>query len=100
MTKNFMSSEESEEEELENREKRQILIVKPILWRSPKVDRIFSNGQPFGKIKNVHRLNSKLVKELLEDIQLEPNQLAIHQTFKDLWQHEHLFIYLYKHYFL
>ena len=45
-----MSSEESGEE-LEDGEKRQILIVNPILWRSPKGDRFVSNGQPFGKIK-------------------------------------------------
>ena len=50
MTKNFMSSEESREE-LEDGEKRLILIVKPILWRSPKVDRSVSNGQPFRKIQ-------------------------------------------------
>ena len=29
----------------------------------------------------------------MEDIQLEPNQPAIHHTFVDLWQHEHLFIH-------
>ena len=50
MTKDFMSSEESREE-LDDGEKRQILIVNPILWKSPKVDRFVSNGQLFGKIK-------------------------------------------------
>ena len=50
MTKDFMSSEESGEE-LEDGEKQKILIIKPILCKSPKVDRFVSNGQPFGIIK-------------------------------------------------
>ena len=56
-----MSSEESREE-LEDGEKRLILIAKPILWRSPKVDRFVSNGQPFGKIKKYTGQTANLSK--------------------------------------
>lgn len=39
--KEFMSSEESGEEEIGNGEKRQVLQIKPLRWRAPKVDRFF-----------------------------------------------------------
>ena len=88
-----MSSEETGEEELEDGEKWQLLIVKPILWRSLKLTAFCFGLTAVLKNQKVHKLNSKLVKELLEDIQLEPNQPAIHPTFMDLWRHEHVFIH-------
>lgn len=39
--KEFMSSEESGEEEIANGEKRQVLKIKPMHWRAAKVDRFF-----------------------------------------------------------
>ena len=39
--KEFMSSEESGEEEIANGEKRQVLKIKPLRWRAAKVDRFF-----------------------------------------------------------
>ena len=41
MTKDFMSSEESGEEELDDGEKRQVLLIKPLRWRAVKVNRFF-----------------------------------------------------------
>ena len=42
MTKDFISSEDSDEEEDTNGEQRQVIVVKPLQWRSPKVDRFFN----------------------------------------------------------
>ena len=50
MTKDFMSSEESGEEELDDGEKRQVLLVKPLHWRALKVNRFSEDGQQDGKI--------------------------------------------------
>ena len=41
VVKEFISSEESGEEDLENGGKRQVLLVKPLPWRSAKVSRFF-----------------------------------------------------------
>ena len=41
MTKDFMSSEESGEEELDDGVKRQVLLVKLLRWRALKVNRFF-----------------------------------------------------------
>lgn len=40
--KEFISSEESGEEEIANGEKRQVMLVKPLPWRSARVVRFFS----------------------------------------------------------
>lgn len=42
VVKEFISSEESGEEDLENGWKQQVLLVKPLPWRSAKVSRFFS----------------------------------------------------------
>lgn len=39
--KEFMSSEESGEEDLGNSEKRQVMLIKTLPWRAPKLDRFF-----------------------------------------------------------
>lgn len=40
IVKEFISSEESGEEEIDE-EKRQVLMIKPLRWRAPKIDRFF-----------------------------------------------------------
>lgn len=42
VVKEFISSEESGEEDVVNGEKRQVMLVKPLPWRSAKVDRFFN----------------------------------------------------------
>ena len=42
VVREFISSEESGEEDIGNGEKRQVLLVKPLPWRSAKVDRFFN----------------------------------------------------------
>ena len=41
VNKKFMSSEESGEEEIGNGERRQVIQIKPLRWRAPKVNRFF-----------------------------------------------------------
>lgn len=41
MIKAFISSEESGEETTETREKRAVLMIKPLPWRASRVDRFF-----------------------------------------------------------
>ena len=42
VVKEFISSEESGEEDISNGEKCQVILVKPLPWRAPKVDRSFT----------------------------------------------------------
>ena len=42
VVKEFISSEESGEEDISNGEKRQVILVKPLPWRAAKVDRFFT----------------------------------------------------------
>ena len=42
VVKEFISSEESGDEDIGNGEKRQVMLVKPLPWRSAKVDRFFN----------------------------------------------------------
>ena len=65
MTKGFISSEESGEEALKDGEKRQILIVKQILWRSPKINCFF------------FRVNSRLEKSKSAQAKQQTRQRVI-----------------------
>ena len=69
VTKDFVSSEESGEDIVgvgENQEKRQVLYVKPLHWRAPKVGHFFKVLDHKAGKKNLGKGSNKLSPMLLE----------------------------------
>ena len=81
-TKDFISSEESGEDIVgmgENQEKRQVLYVKPLQWRAPKVGRFFK-VLDHKAAKTLGKGSNKLSPVLLEKPQGVQSHLVLLRT--------------------
>ena len=92
MTKDFMSSEESGEEELDDGEKRQVLLVKPLRWRALKVNRFFQKMDSKMAKYKTKQAKQQTLPRMIEATQRDPSLLALLRTFLDSLLYK-LFLY-------